>query len=188
MYIWVQLVCGTQVWLGLAYSSTQEELGSVDAKPRCIWVQLVRWTQVWLGSVVCWIQVYMGLTCTLNPSVVGFSQKKLGTETSWPDLELGANVSWPNLEFERAENITPFWVMTFVWWPLNEGFLENHQFQFYLFTTYFFFIIATIKLLPYLLLACDIVFFITAMNFVQQNCPTRSSLLIFFINHHNPFV
>jgi hypothetical protein len=139
MYIWVQLVCGTQVWLGLAYSWTQEELGSVDAKPRCIWVQLVRWTQVWLGSVVCWIQVYMGLTCTLNPSVVGFSQKKLGTETSWPDLELGANVSWPNLEFERAENITPFWVMTFVWWPLNEGFLENHQFQFYLFTTYFFY-------------------------------------------------
>jgi len=56
-----------------AYSWTQEELGSIDTKPRCIWVQLVCWTQVWLGSVVCWIHVYMGLACMLNPSVVGFS-------------------------------------------------------------------------------------------------------------------
>jgi hypothetical protein len=154
---------------------------------------------VYLGSARTLNPSVVGFSCMLNPGVYGFNlyaepkcgwvqPKEVGHGDVMTWLGVGRECIMAQLGVWARRKHNPILgydvrVMTFKWGVFRKPSISILSFHYL-----FFFIIATIKLLPYLLLACDIVFFITAMNFVQQNCPTRSSLLIFFINHHNPFV
>ena len=53
---------------------------------------------------------------------------ELDTDVPLPNLELGEGTPWPNVKLDAKKDTTPFWVVTFVLWLLNEEvFLENHD-------------------------------------------------------------